>query len=484
MLVIWPDSAALRQTGIGKGCSVLAMVSTGESAEEPPGQRSSTGVFARMAKNVGWLMGSQGFTGILSLAYLAIAARALGPRSFGAFTLILTYAQLITNLVQFQSWKGVIRYGAGHRAAAGQDRLSRLFGLTATLDWGSAIVGFLIAVVGVPLLAPLLHWTAIEQQYATFFGGFLLLMTGATATGMLRLFDRFDVIAYCDAVSPVVRLTGSLIAWVSGGGVAAFLIVWATAVAVQFAMQWMAALKLHGSSISVGPAHFMAALKENRRILRFMLQTNLANSLGMFWLQLGTLAVGSVAGPADAGGFRIALRLSKAIAKPAEPITRALYPELARLVAEKDHATARRVLLRITAIAFGLAAIVVVFTGVGGREILRLIAGKQFEFAHTFLFLLAIAAAIDLAGFALEPFHNAHGRSGRLLRSRAVGAVAYLVLLAVLLRPIGAEGAAVAAIGASAVIFIQLAFSARQILRRTADRAQLASALSNEEIRA
>jgi len=433
-----------------------------------------------MAKNVGWLMGSQSFVGALSLVYLAIAARALGPRNFGSFTLILTYAQLITNLVQFQSWKGVIRYGATHRAVADQDRLSRLFGLTATLDWASAIIGFLIAVVGVPLLAPLLHWTIVEQQYATWFGGFLLMMTGATATGMLRLFDRFDAIAYCDAIAPVVRLAGSLIAWLSGGGVAAFLLVWAVAVAAQFVLQWIAALKIHASRILVGPRHFMAAIKENRRVLRFMFQTNLANSLGMFWLQLGTLAVGSVAGPADAGGFRIALRLSKAIAKPAEPITRALYPELARLVAADDHATARGVLIRISLIAFALAVIVVLLTAFGGREILALIAGKKFEFAHTFLFLLAIAAAIDLAGFALEPFHNAHGRSGRLLRSRAVGAAVYLVLLAVLVRQLGAEGAAFAAIGASAVIFIQLAISARQILQRTAKRAQLASALSNE----
>jgi len=433
-----------------------------------------------MAKNIGWLMGSQSFTGVVSLVYLAIAARALGPRSFGSFTLILTYAQLITNLVQFQSWKGVIRYGAGHRAVADQDRLSRLFGLTATLDWASAIVGFLIAVVGVPLLAPLLHWTIVEQQYATWFGGFLLMMTGATATGMLRLFDRFDAIAYCDAVAPVMRLGGSLIAWFWGGGVAAFLIVWAVAVAVQFGLQWIAALKVHGSPIFVGPRHFMAAVKENRRVLRFMFQTNLANSLGMFWLQIGTLAVGSVAGPADAGGFRIALRLSKAIAKPAEPITRALYPELARLVAANDHATARGVLMRISLVAFGLAVMVVLLTAFGGREILGLIAGKKFEFAQTFLFLLAIAAAIDLAGFALEPFHNAHGRSGRLLRSRAVGAAVYLVLLAVLVRQLGAEGAAFAAIGASAVIFIQLAISAREILQRTANRAHLASALANE----
>jgi len=426
-------------------------------------------IFRRLAKNIGWLAGSRGFTALVSVAYLAIAARALGPKDFGSFTLVLTYGQLIANLVQFQSWKGVIRYGAMHAAANDRDRLARLFGFTASLDWASAIVGFVLAIVAVPLIAPLLHWNAHEQQSAALFGGFLLLTTGATASGMLRLFDRFDVMAYIDAAAPVVRLIGSAIAWAAGGGVGSFLIVWAAAVAVQFVLQWAAALFVHGSGIAVGRRSFVTALRENRRILKFMIQTNLANSLGLFWLQLGTLAVGAVAGPAEAGGFRIAQRLAKAIAKPAEPITRALYPELARLVAEDEHSTLRHVLIRVSAIAAGLAALIVLLTGFGGSEILRLIAGKQFEFAHGFLFLLSIAAAIDLAGFALEPFHNAHGRAGRVLRSRAVGALVYLLLLGLLLRATRGEGAAIAAIGASLVIFAQLAISTMQILRRTSD---------------
>jgi O-antigen/teichoic acid export membrane protein len=284
---------------------------------------------------------------------------------------------------------------------------------------------------------------------------------------MLRLFDRFDLMAYNDAAGPLVRLLGSAAIWAAGGGVESFLVVWAAAAATQFIGQWIAALFAYGSWITLGRSAFVTAIQENRRILRFMVQTNLANSLGLFWMQLGTLAVGAVAGPAEAGGFRIAQRLAKAIAKPMEPITRALYPELARLVADREHATVRRVLVRISAIAAGLSALVVLITGLAGGEIVRLVAGAQFAFAHSLLFLLSIAAAIELTGFALEPFHLAHGRTGRVLRSRAVGAMIYLILLALLLRQTGGEGAATAAICASLVIVVQLGISAAQIVRRT-----------------
>ena len=169
-----------------------------------------------MAKNIGWVVGSRGVSSVISIAYLAVAARALGPAMFGVFALILTYAQLIGNLVQFQSWKGVIRYGALHVAAGRNDRLGRLFGFTAMLDVGSALAGAAIAFAAVPLVAPMLHWKPAEETSAAVFGAVLLLTTGATPTGMLRLFDRFDLVAYCESVGPLVRLIGASIAWAVG----------------------------------------------------------------------------------------------------------------------------------------------------------------------------------------------------------------------------------------------------------------------------
>jgi O-antigen/teichoic acid export membrane protein len=421
-------------------------------------------VFVRIGRNIGWLLGGRAFSAIVSIAYLAIAARALGPARFGAFVLVLTYGQLIANLVQFQSWKGVIRFGAIHVAQNRLDRLARLLGFTATLDWASAAVGAVIAIVAVPLIGPLLHWSAAEQGTAAIFGAVLLLTTGATPTGLLRLFDRFDLLTWTEAISPLVRLLGSLIAWWLGGGIAAYLWVWALAALGQMIGQWAAALLIRRSKIAIGRRSFALAVSENSRLWRFMLQTNLSNSLSLFWLQTGTLAVGSVAGAVQAGGFRIADRMAKGVIKPVETLTRALYPEMARLVATDERTVLRKVLIRTSWIAAAFSLAIVAIAGLAGGPILALVAGKEFEFASGYLFLLAISAAIDLTGFALEPFHNAHGRSGRVLRSRAIGAAVYAALLGVLLPTIGAEGAAFASIGASLVMFLQLALSTVQIL--------------------
>ena len=237
----------------------------------------------------------------------------------------------------------MIRYGALHVAAGRPDRLERLFGFTATLDFGSAFAGGLIAAVGVPLIAPLFDWTPDQQVSAAVFGTVLLLTTGATPTGMLRLFNRFDLVAFAEAVGPLMRLGGSIVAWLAGAKVHRFLIIWASAAIAQALAQWIAAVVVNRSGVAFGPRHFRQAARENDGIWRFMVQTNVSNSVGLFWMQLGTLAVGAVAGAADAGAFRLAQRLARGIVRPVRPVTVALYPELTRLVAEQDHGQLRKI---------------------------------------------------------------------------------------------------------------------------------------------
>jgi O-antigen/teichoic acid export membrane protein len=413
-----------------------------------------------------WLAGSRGFTGVVSIFYLAVSARALGPEGFGTFTLVLTYAQLLSNLVQFQSWKGVIRYGARHLTEERSARLGRLFGFTATLDWAGALVGAAIAVAAVPIVARLLHWGPHEQGSAAVFAGVLLLTTGATPSGILRLFDRFDLLAYTGAVGPLIRFIGACLVWASGGGIRSFLVVWGLAAVVQTLAQWFAALRLRKFRLALGRRAFARALHENHRIWRFMIQTNLSGSLSTFWIQTGTLAVGAVVGPAEAGAFRLARRLAKGIGKPVDLITRALYPELSRLVAEDNHRELRHVLLRVTAVAAIIAIAMVLVVSFAGSAILRILVGRQFGFARELLILMAISVGIDLTGFALEPYHNARGKAGRILRIRVIGALVYGIALVVLLSWIGAAGAAFASIAASLIMFVQLAASTRQLLRR------------------
>lgn len=410
------------------------------------GRVQTPGLLRRMLRNIVWLLGGRGAAGVLSLAYLAIAARALGVHAFGSFSLVLAYGSSISALAQLQSGQAAIRFGAGHLAHGRVAQLGRLLGSLALLDLLSASLWAMIAASCAPLVAPFLGWSTPTAHAAAVFGFILVLSVGTTASGALRLLDRFDLLTLAEAVGPMVRLVGAAILWMEGATLGRFLAVWALAAFAEETAGWVALWSIRRSPLDFRFSALLGLSRENPGIGRFLLHNGASSSLTLVDQYAGTFALGHAVGAGVAGGFRIASKLAAAVGKPFAMVTRAFYPELARLVAGDHHPVIRSVVARMVgfSVVFGLLAVLVVlFTG---QALLGGLYGPAFRFAFPFLLLLTVATAFDLVGSALEPVLNAHGLAGRMLMSQAIGAAGQVGALFVLLPRLGAVGGGWAAI--------------------------------------
>ena len=419
-----------------------------------------------MGRNVAWLFGGRGYVGIASVGYFAIAARALGPHGFGTFSLVLAFAQSAMNLAQFQSWQAIIRYGAGHLASGRGSRLGRLLGFTATLDMAGSAAGMALTAGALRWIGPMLGWGAADQARALVFTGVVLLSVYATPTGALRLLDRFDLLAWCEGISPTIRLAGALALWAAGAALRQFLWLWmisyvASALGLWFGAWWE--MRRRAFRLRFSRRDFGLAWRQNRGIAWFMVQTNLGSSLETLPQQFGTLAVGAVAGAATAGAFRVASKLARALAKPVQYIVRVFYPEVARLVASGQQATVGQLVRRATLWAALCGLALVVLMGASGHRLMHLLAGRHFDLATSALLFVAIASAIELGRFALEPLLLARGKAGPLLLAKLGGFLAFATGLVLFLRPWGVIGAAAAiALATGVTAFLLTLFAFRQ----------------------
>ena len=66
----------------------------------------------RLARNAGTLIIGNVMQSSLGLISLAVTARVLGPADFGKLVIAVAYGSIVTQLIGFQSWQAVIRYGA------------------------------------------------------------------------------------------------------------------------------------------------------------------------------------------------------------------------------------------------------------------------------------------------------------------------------------------------------------------------------------
>lgn len=410
-------------------------------------------LFKRLIRHSSILMTGKGMNALFSLGYTALAVRALGVEGFGLLILIHTYAQLTSEFTKFQGWQAILRFGTVAFRNGDLPQLRQLIVLTAVIDLVGATIGTLIALAGVALLGPTLGWSDDLLPAAALYMLSVFIITPSTPLGLLRMWGRFDQLAVRSALGSFTRLIGAAILLPLGGDLRDFLIVWFIATLVSslllIAAGWREAVR-HRVFAGAG-RWFRLSARPFPGIWRLLWTTHFNGAVAMGTFRMGTLMVGGFLGPAEAGLYRIATQIAEIAGQPGKLLTPAIYPELAKLVADNELRRMRVFLLRSVLLSLAVGTVLFAVVWLAGTPLLRLIGGDIAIDAFDTLLLLTAAGLVLLVFFPFEPTLISVGREGAALRSRLLMAAVYLPVLVVFIEQYGLEGAAIALIVAHIV---------------------------------
>jgi O-antigen/teichoic acid export membrane protein len=397
--------------------------------------------------NAGMLLGGRGANAVLGLAYMAVSGRALGARELGVLVLIHAFAQTVGDLIKFQSWQTVLRYGAGPAAAGERAPFQAVLRFCLRLDLISAVLGLGVGAAGAFLFADRLGWGPGRAPAAALYMGVILVMVSATPTGLMRLFDRFQPLAAQTALVGLVRLVGCLLAAGLHAGLEGFLLAWAAGQVAGFLyLTASTARELKGRGLLdgylTGPRH-----PSPEGAWRFSWNANLSAALDVAMSHAATLMVGWVLGPAPAAFWRIGRQVADAIAKPARLLAAALYPELARLREAGERSAMRRLALSTGLAAGGTVGALLLVSALAGPWLLRLVMGEAFASAAAVMTWQVAAVAVGALALPLEPMLMTQGRAGEVVRVQILVGAVFLLVFPSLIRRAGLEagGAALVA---------------------------------------
>ncbi len=441
-----------------------------------------TGVGQGIFKNLSLLLGGKSVAAVLSAVYILLVTRALGPTGFGVLVLVNGWTVTIGGIIAFSGWHGIVRYGAQALEKDDRPRLVRLARFMTVVELGCGLTAMIVAASAVGFAAPHLGIPADIIPLARLYALAICANMLTTPVGILQLAGRFDRLALHPALSPSVRLLGTLIVWFSGGTLRDYLLVWLISAISEGVFMWLLAWpvfrQMRRSQPLVGG--ISATRGENPGLVRFLVTANADLTLRDIAPKAVPLIVGAILGPAATGIYSLAVRAAVILQQPAVQLAQASYPVIAKLLAGGELARARQLSWRTSAITLAVSVPLVLLLTLFSRQILEIMGGKAFG-AGAFVFvLLMVGRAGMLAAVPLSSLLLAMGRTTASIGINIGVNLVSLPLLVWLLSEIGLTGAgwygAVTGIGSFVILAMLLSLGNRGV-RVLQPEAEIAAAV-------
>lgn len=422
----------------------------------------------RAARNFGKLLRGRGVAAVLELLTVALLARKLSPTPFGQLVLIQTYVLAVRGLLNFKLYEVAVRFGVPQLEAGNTKAFKQLLRICFLLDTLSSVFAAAIAIVIAPLVGRLLGWEADTGSLAMIYSIALLSYGFGTAKGVLRIYDRYDVLGWQIMVAPVLRLAGVLLVMVTKPTLFMFVIALTLTTALGniylIVMGW---IELHRQ---VGPIAFHGPALRGWRdtfsgLVKFMFIVYWQGNVDMLPRHITTLLAGTYLGAAGAGLLRLAREATKVLSKPGALLRQVLFPDMVRMWTRQSPDFAV-ILTRSLLVSLAAGVVLTTASVFGGSWLLSAALGEAYAKAAPLMSLLLFAATLELMATVLRSAGYAMGHAGAILRLNLAALVIYLASFVVLTRQVGLLGPGIAACLAPLLPLVGTAILAVGCIRR------------------
>ena len=411
-------------------------------SDEPGPGRS---LRSRLSRNLSWTFGSQLVISVTAVVTLFITARALGPAGLGILALVESFVRIVDLILRLEPWQAVIRYAIQAQERGDIPAFLRLIKLSVLIDAAGGLLAGVACMILAPFVAPLIGLPeGAGEQYIWVMALGLFFSFRPTAIAVLRVFDRFDRLAWVDMISALVRLLLTVVAWLAGLGIWAFLVILLVQSLLDGLLAFAVALhelrkRGHHGALA---AHGLVALRENPGFLRFLWNSNFNVILRQSANRFDVLVLGAMMNPAAVGIYQLGKRVMNRLTKLAGPLRQTVYPELARLWEKGKVHQFNRLVLIFSASILLLQLVIAVPVMLHMEGVIALFFGPAFAGAGTVMNILLISAIIFASGVVLNPALLAMGKDRMLVRVTMLSTLLFALSFLPFVHLWGVEGAA------------------------------------------
>ena len=160
----------------------------------------------KLFKNSFYAIIGEGGSSVINLFIVFLLIKLLGNDEYAILVLAQSYMSILDLIINLQSWQSVIKFGEEMRVKNKIDKYLEFIKLGSILDISTAILCGLISLFIAPLIGSIFNWSNELILCCQIFTAEIYFHFSGTPIAVLRLENKFNLVAIQKIVSAIIKL--------------------------------------------------------------------------------------------------------------------------------------------------------------------------------------------------------------------------------------------------------------------------------------
>ncbi len=398
----------------------------------------SNDFWRKLFKNSFYAIIGEGGSSVINLFVVFLLIKLLGNDEYAILVLAQSYMSILDLIINLQSWQSVIKFGEEMRVKNKIDKYLEFIKLGSILDISTAILCGLISLFIAPLIGSIFNWSNELILCCQIFTAEIYFHFSGTPIAVLRLENKFNLVAIQKIVSAIIKLAVLLFILCMTSKLSLI-----TAVIIYVATDIISHLILVIMFLTIihkkwGIRRLLKSkIPENKgQFIKYTIWCTLGDAVDIPVLYLDVFVVSALKLELVTV-FKVFKQIISVLSKLAAPIYQAIFPQFSTLVAKGEYKRGYDAVIKIRNAVYKYFIPLIIVVGLSSPIWLNIIFGEIFSQYWYILFIYLIIHTYALSYTTIHPYFTALGKVKEGFIICLIANVVYLILALTLTKHFG-----------------------------------------------
>lgn len=284
----------------------------------------------KLLKNFLNIFSGDALASLFSIISVSFITKGIGVEKYGYIVLIQGVVALIDGVFNFQSWQGFIKFFP--EIKENKEKIKELIKFSYFLDIGTAILAFLVLNIGSKFIGKIYNFSEEQLFFMMIFSIYILFNVQGTPIGILRSFNRFDLLRNQRVITALYNFILLAIGFLFKFDLKYFVFVFLTTNIFNGILINIYTLKVLKSNTLLD--FIKSKFVFNKEFFKFTCLTNINSSLDIPIQYFDNLLIGKMLSLEQLGIYKICKTIAIVLDKVGTPIYQTLYPYFCEMIKE------------------------------------------------------------------------------------------------------------------------------------------------------